>query len=57
LTEHKSYGKAKFWLLVVNDATYFCWSFFLESKSKTKQVMIDLIKELNDKNMIKVEKI
>jgi len=57
LTEHESYGKAKFWLLVVNDATDFCWSFFLKSKSETKQVMIGLIKELSDKNKIKVKKI
>jgi len=57
LTEHKSYGKAKFWLLVVDNATNFCWSFFLKSKSETKKVMIDLIKELSDKNKIKVKKI
>jgi len=56
-TEHKHYGKAKFWLLIVDDATDFCWSFFLKSKSETKQVMIALIKELNDKHKIKVERI
>jgi len=55
--EHESYGKAKFWLLVIDDATDFCWSFFLKSKSETKEVMIGLIKELSDKNKIKVEKI
>jgi len=57
LTEHKSYGKAKFWLLVVDDVTNFCWSFFLKSKSKIKTVMITLIKELNDRHKIKVERI
>jgi len=56
-TKHKSYGKAKFWLLVGDDATSFCWSFFLKSKSKTKAVMINLIKELKDKSNIKVEKV
>jgi len=57
LTEHESYGKAKFWLLVVGDVTNLCWSYFLKSKSKTTQVMIDLSKELSDKNKIKVKKI
>jgi len=57
LTEHESYGKAKFWLLVVGDATNLYWSYFLKSKSKTMQVMINLIKELSDKNKIKVKKI
>ncbi len=56
-TEHESYGKAKFWLLVVDDATNFCWSFFLKSKNETKEVMIGLIMELKDKNNIKVEKV
>ncbi len=27
LTEHPSYGKARFWLLAVDDTTNFCWSF------------------------------
>jgi len=49
--------KAKFWLTILDDATDFCWSYFLKSKSKTTQVMINLIKELSDKNKIKVKKI
>jgi len=57
LTEHESYGKAKFWLSIIDNVTDFCWSYFLKSKSKTKQVMINLIKELNDKNKVKVRKV
>jgi len=56
LTEHESYGKAKFWLLIVDDATDFCWSYFFKSKSETKEVMIGLIKELSNKNQIKVKR-
>jgi len=48
LTKHPSYGKAKFWLLAVDNATDFCWSLFLKTKDKTVGVMIDLVKELND---------
>ncbi len=47
-TQHTSYGKLKFWLLVVDDATDYCWSFFLKSKDKTAKTMTNLIKKLKD---------
>jgi len=46
LTENKSFGKKRFWLLVVDDATDYCWSFFLKEKSETGKVLMDLIKRL-----------
>jgi len=54
--EHESYGKAKFWLLVVDDVTDLCWSYFLKSKSEMKTIMINLIKELNDKTRLKLRR-
>jgi len=56
-TEHESYRKARFWLLVINNVTDFCWSFLLKLKSETEEVMISLIKELSNINNIKVKKV
>jgi len=57
-TENKSYGKKRFWLLVVlDDATDYCWSFFLKQKSKTGKVLMDLIKRLKDNKNVTVKKI
>ena len=42
----ESYGGAKFWALIVDDYTDFCWSFFLKKKRDLKFKMVDLIKEL-----------
>ena len=51
----KSYGGAKFWLLVMDDATGFIWSFFLKYKSQVKDKMIELIKDLDKKQGYKVK--
>jgi len=56
-TENKSYGKKRFWLLVLDDATDYCWSFFLKQKSKTGKVLMDLIKRLKDNKNVTVKKI
>ena len=42
-----SISKSKFWLLVVDDATDMCWSYFLKKKSELSEKMIKLIKEIN----------
>ncbi len=52
-----SYGKSKFWLLVVDDATNYCWSFFLKAKSDTAEVMVNFIKKLKDTEGIAVKNI
>jgi len=49
LIKEKGYGNSKFWLLGLNDATNFCWSFFLKTKDETSKTMISLIKELQAK--------
>jgi len=56
-TEYESYGKSKFWLLVVDDATDYCWSFFLKSKNETAEVMTNFIKKLKDTETITVKNI
>jgi len=43
-----SFSKSKYWLLIVDDATDYCWSFFLKSKDKTFKTMIGLVKDLTD---------
>jgi len=56
-TEYTSYGKSKFWLLVMDDATDYCWSFFLKAKSDTAEVMVNFIKRLKDTEGITVKNI
>jgi len=41
-----SYGGSKFWLLVIDQASDFCWSYFLKSKSETVKIIVTLIKNL-----------
>jgi hypothetical protein len=42
----KSYGGSRFWVLIVDDYTDYCWSIFLRAKSdlkaKVKTLLIDL---------------
>jgi hypothetical protein len=51
----ESYGGAKFWALVVDDCTDFCWSFFMKSKSDLKGKVSTLIKELKSQSNIIVK--
>jgi len=44
-----SLGGSKYWLLVVDEATDMCWSFFLKQKSETGAKMHGLICELKDR--------
>jgi len=45
-----SFGGAKFWALVVDDYSSYCWSYFLKKKDELEDKIVDLIKELrNDK--------
>ena len=44
--KEKSFGGAKFWVLIVDDYTDFCWSLFLKSKSELKSKMMDLLTDL-----------
>jgi len=56
-TKYISYRKSKFWLLVMDDATDHCWSFFLKAKSETAEVMINFIKKLKDIEDVSVKNI
>jgi hypothetical protein len=44
-----SLGGLKFWLLVVDEATDMCWSFFLKQKSETREKIHGLLCELRDR--------
>jgi len=56
-TEYVSYRKSKFWLLVMDNATDYCWSFFLKAKSETAEVMVNFIKKLKDTKNVTVKNI
>ena len=45
-----SAGEAKFWILVVDEATDMKWSYFVKLKSKLKNKVSNLIKELKEKD-------
>jgi len=53
----QSFGGRTFWLLVVDDFTDYCWSFFLHEKSDLSVHMITLVLDLEKKNNIKVKNI
>jgi hypothetical protein len=44
--KNASYGKSKFWALVVDDYTDYCWSTFLKSKGELKAKMMILLTAL-----------
>jgi len=52
-----SFGGLQYWLLIVDDATDYCFSIFLKSKDQLGSAMIRLIKELKSKYNIIVHKI
>jgi hypothetical protein len=41
-----SYGGSKFWALIVDDYTDYCWSIFLKNKSELKEQMLTLLTDL-----------
>lgn len=51
----RSYGGSKYWLLVMDDATGFIWSYFLRYKSQVKDKMVELIKHLDRKHNYNVK--
>jgi hypothetical protein len=42
-----SYGGSKFWALIVDDYTDFCWSIFLKNKSDLKEKMFSMLTDLS----------
>ena len=41
-----SFGGAKFWVLIVDDYTDYCWSLFLKEKSELKEKMMVLLTDM-----------
>jgi hypothetical protein len=41
-----SYGRSKFWELIVDNHTNYCWSIFLKNKSELKEKMLKLLTDL-----------
>jgi hypothetical protein len=53
--KNTSFGGAKFWLLIVDDATDQNFSYFLKKKSDTAQTIVNLVKHLKEKEVIEVK--
>ena len=47
-------GKAKFWLLLIDDATDYCFSFFMKQKSDLSKIVQDFVNNLKAQYGIKV---
>lgn len=45
----RSFGGAKYWLLIIDEATGFAFSYFLKRKNETAQIVVNLIKHLHTK--------
>ena len=50
-------GGSKYWLLIVDEATQFQWSYFLSSKKQTKMKLIELVTDLKASNNVTVKTI
>jgi hypothetical protein len=50
-----SFGGAKFWALVVNDFSGYCWSYLIKAKSELKERIIDLVKELKNVKFLRLD--
>lgn len=49
--KESSSGGARFWLLMVDKATCFQWSYFLTAKKQVKDRVLELIKHLKNENV------
>ena len=52
---YKSFGGSKNWLLIVDDYSDFCWSYFLKTKDELAEKVVNFIKDLMMRNKIKIE--
>jgi hypothetical protein len=46
-----SFGGSNFWALIIDGFSGYCWSYFLKKKNKLKDKVVELIKELKNKNI------
>jgi hypothetical protein len=51
-----SYGGAKFWVLIVDDYSWYCWSYFIPDKAGLKLIMLIFMKLLEVTYNIRVDK-
>jgi hypothetical protein len=51
LIKGTSFGGAKFWALIIDDFSSYCWSYFLERKDKLKDKVVELSKALKNDNI------
>ena len=49
LVKSQSFDGSKFWLLILDDATDHCWSYFLKRKKDLSSTVRNLIKDLKAK--------
>jgi transposase InsO family protein len=47
----KSFRGAKFWALIVDDFSGYCWSYFLKRKDELSNSVVSLIQELRNDNI------
>jgi hypothetical protein len=50
--KEKSFGGAKYWLLVLDEATGYAFSFFLKRKSDTGDTILNLVRDLRAKGKV-----
>ena len=50
-----AYGGAKYWLLIVDNATDMKWTFLLKSKDQQSQVLVNFVKELKGNHNIQIK--
>jgi hypothetical protein len=48
-----SFGGAKFWALIVDAFSGYCWSYFLRTKSELKERILDLVKGVEKRQIFK----
>jgi hypothetical protein len=46
-----SFSGSKFWALIIDDFSSYCWSYFLKNKDELKDKVVELIKELKNDNI------
>ena len=52
-----TFGGKHHWLLVINDCSDYCWSFFLKEKSDLAQTMLGLVNNLKIKLNLQVQRL
>ena len=54
---YESFGGSRNWLLIVDEYSDYCWSYFLKTKDELAETVVKLIRDLQEKYKIKIESI